>query len=169
MRAPIVRVTIGDYLYRMPGFLESVNITVDNGSPWEINLDGDSAQLPQVVDVAVTFKPILSELPRRSTFGAEKLDQKTTSVINNPEEVQTITAQQNNPSLIANNGSFIESNTPVSATIKTAITQEQAFRNITPKFSSTIKNPVDILAENRRKQQAEEINDFLSTGGFKNN
>lgn len=68
MRAPLVRITIGDYLYRMPGFIESVNVTVDNGNPWEINLDGDSAQLPQVVDVNVSFKPIHDTLPRRSKW-----------------------------------------------------------------------------------------------------
>jgi hypothetical protein len=68
MRAPLVRVTIGDYLSRVPGFLESVNITVDSGYPWEINLDADSAQLPQVVDVAVSFRPILDYLPKRSSI-----------------------------------------------------------------------------------------------------
>jgi hypothetical protein len=65
MRAPVVRVTIGDYLYRVPGFIENVNLTVDNNMPWEINLDGDLAQLPQVVDVAITFRPILDVLPKR--------------------------------------------------------------------------------------------------------
>lgn len=67
MRAPLVKVTIGDYLYRVPGFLESVNVTVDNASPWELNLDGDLAQLPKMLDVAISFKPIHAELPRRST------------------------------------------------------------------------------------------------------
>lgn len=69
MRAPIIRLTVGDYFYRMPGFLESVNITTENGYPWEINLynnETDLAQLPQVVNVAVSFKPILDELPRRA-------------------------------------------------------------------------------------------------------
>ena len=67
MRAPLVKVTIGDYLYRVPGFLESVNVTVDNATPWEINLDGDLAQLPKMLDVAISFKPIHDKLPRRST------------------------------------------------------------------------------------------------------
>ena len=31
----------------------------------EINLDEDSAQLPQVVDVSVSFRPILDVLPKR--------------------------------------------------------------------------------------------------------
>jgi len=70
MRAPVIRVTIGDYLYRVPGFLESVNFTIDNNTPWEINLENDQsgnvAQLPQVVDVSISFKPILDVLPKRA-------------------------------------------------------------------------------------------------------
>ena len=67
MRAPLIKVTVGDYLYRVPGFLESVNVTVDNSSPWELNLDGDLAQLPKIIDVQIAFKPIHNKLPRRST------------------------------------------------------------------------------------------------------
>jgi hypothetical protein len=69
MRAPLVKLTIGDYLYRVPGFLENINITVDNNSPWEINLEeyDDVQQLPHVVEVSVSFKPIMSILPRRQT------------------------------------------------------------------------------------------------------
>ena len=70
MRAPLVRVTIGDYLYRVPGFLENVNITVANDYPWEVNLENSNsdniAQVPQVIDIAVSFKPIMDTLPRRS-------------------------------------------------------------------------------------------------------
>jgi len=54
----------------MPGYLDNVNITIDNGStPWEIVLGGaaesDMAQLPQFVTVACTFFPIMDILPRR--------------------------------------------------------------------------------------------------------
>lgn len=74
MRAPVVRITIGDYLHRVPGFIENVNVTIDNNTPWEINagnlveykgLSGDLAQLPQVVDVSISFKPIMDVLPKR--------------------------------------------------------------------------------------------------------
>lgn len=67
MRAPLVKLTIGDYLYRVPGFIESVNVTVDNATPWEINLEGldDVQQLPHVVEVQVSFKPIHNVLPSR--------------------------------------------------------------------------------------------------------
>lgn len=87
MRAPLVRVTLGDYLYRVPGFIESINVTVDNNTPWEINLENDQsgeiAQLPQVVDVAVTFRPILDVLPKRPSTQSTK-----TTTVNK----QTITA-----------------------------------------------------------------------------
>jgi hypothetical protein len=74
MRGNVVKLTIGDYIYRMPGFLENVNITIDNtNTPWEIALRGaiesDVAQLPHMVTVACSFKPIMDILPRKATFG----------------------------------------------------------------------------------------------------
>lgn len=96
MRSSVIRMTIGDYLYRVPGFLESVNITVDNTSPWEVNLEksqtGDIAQLPQVIDVAISFKPIMDILPRRApTIETELTDTEQQSglvpklIANNPD------------------------------------------------------------------------------------
>jgi hypothetical protein len=100
MRAPVVRVTIGDYLYRVPGFIESINFTIDNNTPWEINLDGDLAQLPQVVDVNISFRPIMDTLPQRSSLLIKKnqVAQLDSTVIQG-----TLT----NPALIANNGKVI--------------------------------------------------------------
>lgn len=72
MRGNVVRLTIGDYLYRVPGFLESVNVTIDNSNtPWEIVLrdtETEVAQLPHFVTVACTFHPIMDFLPRRESF-----------------------------------------------------------------------------------------------------
>jgi hypothetical protein len=62
MRAPIVRVTVGNYIYRMAGVLDSVNVTVANDATWEIDADN---QLPMYLDVQVSFKPIMNELPQR--------------------------------------------------------------------------------------------------------
>jgi len=64
MRAPMVKLTIGDYVSRMPGFLESINITIDGTTSWEIN---NNKQLPHVLDVSISFKPIYDTLPKRST------------------------------------------------------------------------------------------------------
>jgi len=74
MRGSVVRLTIGDYIYRMPGFIESVNVSIDNSTtPWEIQLLGaasesDVAQLPHMVTVSCTFRPIMDLLPSRVTM-----------------------------------------------------------------------------------------------------
>lgn len=77
MRGNVVRLTIGDYLYRVPGFLENVNVTIDNtNTPWEIVLnqyrdmlfeEDDVRQLPHMVNVQCSFKPIMDLLPRKVT------------------------------------------------------------------------------------------------------
>lgn len=73
MRGSVVKLTIGDYIYRMPGFLENVNVTIDNSNtPWEIqllgqNVESDVAQLPHLVTISCTFKPIFDILPQRVT------------------------------------------------------------------------------------------------------
>ena len=72
MRAPIVKLTIGDYLYRTPGVLESINITIEDNASWEINQENDAysgrnvAELPHYLNVSVSFKPIMDILPRRA-------------------------------------------------------------------------------------------------------
>ena len=70
MRSPLIRMTIGDYIFQQPGFLTSVNVTVGDDTPWEINLEeaNDIYQLPHVVDVACQFTPIHNFLPSRSRF-----------------------------------------------------------------------------------------------------
>jgi hypothetical protein len=75
MRAPLVKVTVGDYLFRMPGFLESVNVTIDNEATWETR---DGRQLPQYIDVNVAFKPIFKNLPERSKINSQM------AIITNP-------------------------------------------------------------------------------------
>jgi hypothetical protein len=65
MRAPIIRLTIGDYLYRVAGMLENVNITIDDNVPWEIASTNNLKQLPHVINVQCGFKPIQDFLPRR--------------------------------------------------------------------------------------------------------
>jgi hypothetical protein len=65
MRAPIVRLTVGDYIYRVAGMLENVNITVDDSVSWEILSNDTVKQLPQIINVQCSFKPIESFLPRR--------------------------------------------------------------------------------------------------------
>ena len=72
MRGNVVNLTIGDYFYRVPGFLENVNVTLNTDVGWEIllgeYLEIGVAQLPFVVDVSCTFKPIMNILPRRENY-----------------------------------------------------------------------------------------------------
>ena len=60
IQSPYIKLTMGDYLYKCPGFFEGINITIDNNYPWEINLenDPDVAQLPHMISVSLQFKVI---------------------------------------------------------------------------------------------------------------
>jgi hypothetical protein len=76
MRGNITRLTIGEYLYRTPGVIKSLNFTVNDQYPWEIKMDepeggkdNDMMELPHGIDVSVTFSPILHTLPRTITKG----------------------------------------------------------------------------------------------------
>lgn len=71
MRGNITRLTIGEYLYRVPGVLVSLNYNVEENFPWEIKMDQpengfdkDQMELPQVLMITCEFKPILDVLPR---------------------------------------------------------------------------------------------------------
>lgn len=88
MRAPLIKLTIGDYIAYQPGFLKGLSITVPDDAPWEIafdkqvvpvsdanrqvventatGADKDMYQLPHVLEVACQFTPIHDFLPRRS-------------------------------------------------------------------------------------------------------
>jgi hypothetical protein len=72
MRGNIVLLTFGDYLYRVPGLLKSVNITIPDEASWEIAMsepergaDTDMYELPQLLEINLAFTPIMSILPRR--------------------------------------------------------------------------------------------------------
>jgi hypothetical protein len=71
MRTPVVKMTIGDYIYRQPGFLNNINLSIESNYPWEIQLDKigrdrDVAQLPQVIKADCQFTPLHDFLPRKS-------------------------------------------------------------------------------------------------------
>tara|TARA_R110000782_G_scaffold22480_3_gene59562 strand:+ start:4024 stop:7119 length:3096 start_codon:yes stop_codon:yes gene_type:complete len=70
MRGTIAKVTVGDYIYEVPGIIESVNYTWNTDYNWEIafqnqegNIDDDMQELPQIMDCGITFKPIHSFVP----------------------------------------------------------------------------------------------------------
>ena len=72
LRGNITTLTIGDLFVNTPGILTSLNLTVDDNYPWEIAMNEpelgeskDMQEVPQIIDVAVTFKPIMSVTPIR--------------------------------------------------------------------------------------------------------
>jgi hypothetical protein len=70
MRAPYMKLTIGNYMYRQPGIIKSMNYTIGNDSPWEIAITdpeqkGNLYELPHVLNVSMTFAPIHDFLPRK--------------------------------------------------------------------------------------------------------
>ena len=79
MRGTITKLTVGDYVYELPGVLNSVNFTWQQDYPWEIAMkepeatdaDGKSIpgtdrtmqELPMVMDCSIDFTPIHTFTP----------------------------------------------------------------------------------------------------------
>ena len=106
MRGSVIKLTVGDYLYRMPGILETVNLTIGQDTSWDIT---DGQQLPHFVDVNITYKPILNELPRRATLAMEaymKTPQGGKIGVKIPNII---------PAIIANGEGIVDKNPPISA------------------------------------------------------
>tara|TARA_R110002074_G_scaffold20654_2_gene65084 strand:- start:3622 stop:7416 length:3795 start_codon:yes stop_codon:yes gene_type:complete len=75
LQAPYIRLTVGDYLYKTPGFFDSLTVTIDQQSPWEINLENspDVAQLPHMLTVALSFK-VIGDGPHASAVQSDFVD-----------------------------------------------------------------------------------------------
>ena len=71
MRGTIVKLTLGDYVYELPGVLNSCNFTWNTDYPWEIaltepentNKDTYQQELPMVLDCSIDFTPIHTFTP----------------------------------------------------------------------------------------------------------
>lgn len=73
-RGPYIKLTVGSYLDRQPGFIESIGIKWDKDVPWEIGIEksggiadkNTSLQvLPHVLDIDMKFQPIHTFVPRK--------------------------------------------------------------------------------------------------------
>ena len=61
MISPLIKLTMGDWLYKTPGYFDSMATSIDNSYPWDINLEAEAketAQLPTILSVALTFTVI---------------------------------------------------------------------------------------------------------------
>jgi hypothetical protein len=67
MRAPYMKLTLGDYMYRQPGVIKNLTYTIGNDSPWEIAIDDSDElyELPHVMTIQMTFAPIHDFVPRK--------------------------------------------------------------------------------------------------------
>ena len=74
MMGNLVKLTVGDYLHEQMGFFSSLDISIPDSSPWEINvgLDGkptsDLRQVPHMLSVKLKFTPIHSFRPEMQTL-----------------------------------------------------------------------------------------------------
>jgi len=67
MRAPYMKLTLGDYMYRQPGIIKNLTYNIGNDSPWEISIDDSDElyELPHVMTIQMTFAPVHDFLPRK--------------------------------------------------------------------------------------------------------
>ena len=71
MRGTFVKLTVGSFFYEIPGFVESLDISWNTTYPWEIALnepdkpgvDDDVQELPMVLDISLSFRPVHSFIP----------------------------------------------------------------------------------------------------------
>lgn len=76
MRGTLVNLTVGDYVYNMPGFIEQINYSWETDYPWEIAMskpegegqDDDMQELPHVLNCQVNFKPIHPFTPQTGLY-----------------------------------------------------------------------------------------------------
>jgi len=72
MRGTYVRVNIGTYFYNQPMLINSVGITWDLATPWEVNVDlEDKIEVPHVLSVALDTTVIHDFTPAYATEGTE--------------------------------------------------------------------------------------------------
>ena len=75
MKGTIVGLTVGDYLHRQYGVLNSVNYSWQTDYPWEIAMqnpeggtDDDQQELPMVMNCSVQFTPIHNFVPQTGMY-----------------------------------------------------------------------------------------------------
>jgi hypothetical protein len=71
MRGNIGYLTVGDYLFRQPGIFTDIKLSGMLDGSWETGLNNDGTsngqyQVPRMIKVGLSFKPIHTFLPRRN-------------------------------------------------------------------------------------------------------
>ena len=86
MRGPLIRLTVGGYLYSQPGFITALTYDIPSESPWEIGIndsggsDNTVKELPHIIKVTgFTFTPIHTFVPRKQTNSYAGVDETTST------------------------------------------------------------------------------------------
>jgi hypothetical protein len=88
MRGPLVRLTVGGYLYSQPGFITALTYDIPQESPWEIGItnndiagsDNTVKELSHMIKVTgFTFTPIHTFVPRKQTNSYAGVDETTST------------------------------------------------------------------------------------------
>jgi len=71
MRGSLTRLTIGNYVYREFGFIDSLTYNIADETPWEIAIDEPEKgkmmyELPHIIDVSISFQILHNFLPKKS-------------------------------------------------------------------------------------------------------
>ena len=108
MRGNFIKLTIGDYLSAVPGFMTSLTYTIANNVVWNTGRyndptsekygtrDLDSPIVPLVVDVQLSFVPVHNFLPRKSNNFITSVDANGKIATNGEVTSPFISLGQNN-------------------------------------------------------------------------
>tara|TARA_R110000803_G_scaffold22999_5_gene56686 strand:+ start:5180 stop:7909 length:2730 start_codon:yes stop_codon:yes gene_type:complete len=96
MRGNYIKLTMGDYMDRVPGFLTSVSIKWQTDYPWEIAItkpeDKNTKEiLPHVLDVSCQFTPIHNFVPKKSKDSSPFIFSKNSSYLKKSDTIRTTT------------------------------------------------------------------------------
>jgi hypothetical protein len=96
MRGPLVKLTVGGYLYEQPGFIQDLSYDLITDAPWEIGIneagetDNTVKQLSQMVKVTgFTFIPIHTFVPSKQGLGFNA------NGVNDSQDIQRYIALEN--------------------------------------------------------------------------
>ena len=85
MKGSLMKLTVGNYLYRQIGYIASLEYSISNETPWEIAIDspegGDGVEmyeLPHIIEVSLSFIPIHDFLPEKSASNPLIIDKERT-------------------------------------------------------------------------------------------
>ena len=133
MRGRFVRLTIGDWLYEIPGHFPSIGLNWSTNFPWELNEAPNHydprypvSQHPMILNVQVTFKPIHDHTPesdytkpyiiRLSPTPKELNVNESTKDFNAEDFLASQNLDQTDDTVADNNTSIANTNTTIANT-----------------------------------------------------